>query len=459
MRADWVILRATMETCAPLLIASGESDAMTDTDPVRDANDLPMLPATTLAGALRAAVGAKANDWFGFQNGDKGGRSAVTLTDGLFHWSDDKPRDGLITEPLILAKLAADAVCQHVLPGVRVLTRQHVRLNEHGVVDGDGKFTRDAVPTGARFTFEVRTHLEDAAKQIEAAIKAGLFLGGSTRAGYGEMACICFGRKELLLPRDMTLWSGIVGAKLNEDRGIPMAPNAASGTPAQPSWTLAGRIEGPLLIGMDGTGDEDREPWHEPQFVWTGAAPSPGSLKRDVVVIPGSAIKGPIRHRTLYHLRKAKVVDAEAVADALFGRAAEGTTGAAGLLRFHDVIIHDPKFITQTHVGLDRFTGGARRGVLFTDKVLWRPHLSIRITEVRPHKITSKQRAALQEALDDLCDGRLGIGAEWGEGAGIFAQDKPSPIITPPLSTSVPQASGADPDVQPVATEGADVTL
>ena len=73
----------------------------------------------------------------------------------------------------------------------------------------------------------------------------------------------------------------------------------------------------------------------------------------------------------------------------------------------------------MTHVGLDRFTGGSRRGVLFTDEMLWRPELAFRITPLRGFPCIAC-RAAFTAALNDLKSGRLGIGADWGDGVGVF---------------------------------------
>ncbi|MGQ0566598.1 MAG: RAMP superfamily CRISPR-associated protein [Gemmobacter sp.] len=425
MAAERFVLRATLEAASPLMIASGDEDALNDNMIVRDPNGLPMIPATSLAGALRSAVRdkAKANSWFGWAEGDDGNRSPVTLTDALFHWADDRPRDGLLTAPIDLDKMRIDPLCKHVLPEAPPLTRQHVRLNDRGVVDGSGKFTRTAVPAGARFTFELQTDNKEAAAGVAALIKVGLWLGGATRSGYGQMRCVAFGRKNLSLPRDWTDLCKLAAKDLGSDGLLVRAPYKANTTPAR--WGLSGRIEGPLLVGAGarslaegGSLAEDRAPWREKRFKWTASVAGTGSVQKNVWVVPGSAIKGPLRHRALFHLRKAKVPDAEKVIDTVFGSVADGAGGAAGKLRFLDIVIPDAEIIVQTHVGLDRFTGGARRSVLFTDALLWRPELSVKIAETQDLKPV--EHAALAAALQDMCDGLCGIGAEWGEGAGIF---------------------------------------
>ena len=96
MERKVILLRVTLQALAPLMIASGEEDALHDVLLVRDPNDLPTIPATSIAGALRARIGDRHNDWFGSETPERRQRSAVTFTDGLFHWSDNLPRDGMV---------------------------------------------------------------------------------------------------------------------------------------------------------------------------------------------------------------------------------------------------------------------------------------------------------------------------------------------------------------------------
>lgn len=425
MGTSRTFLRVTMQAESPLIVASGEDDSLLDAEPVRDANGLPMLPATSLAGALRARMTeTEAHAWFGWQERDKGDRSSVQLTDGLFHWGkDNKPRDGLILDR---SKMESDDLCKNVLPGADMLTREHVRLNERGVVDKDGKFNRMAVPAGARFTFEISTDRREAADRLVDVVQSGLWLGGASRSGYGELSCHTCLREDLELPEDWKRWCEIVGSAFYSDRGLKPVKDKEL-APATRTWTAAVKAEGTLLIG--GTPrdrDEDRAPWQEVRINWDGDC---GSLGSPVRVIPGSSIKGPVRHRTLYHLHKDGVTAAADIVDDLFGKSATTTGGAAGKLRFHDVLVpmNTPE-IKQTHVSLDRFTGGARRGALFTDAMLWRPELSIRITELRA--LSTEQRKALNAALQDLCNGTLGIGSDWGEGVGILIGDLTPPPVT-----------------------------
>lgn len=90
----------------------------------------------------------------------------------------DRQGDGLILVPANAP--GKDDLAKHFLPDADgILTRDHVRLNDKGVVDGAGKFTRVAVPAGARFTFHIQTGNRELAERLESLVKAGLWLGGA----------------------------------------------------------------------------------------------------------------------------------------------------------------------------------------------------------------------------------------------------------------------------------------
>ena len=85
-----------------------------------------------------------------------------------------------------------------------------------------------------------------------------------------------------------------------------------------------------------------------------------------------------------------------------------------------------------THNSLDRFTQGVRSQVLFSEETLYKGEVGIRMTvltrvpngkgESRPLKLDVRQ--AFKRALDDLCKGRLAIGAGDGEGHGRCSGEK-----------------------------------
>lgn len=408
---EFHIARITLEARSPLMIAAGIDDPLYDVLLARDVNGLPILPATSIAGVLRHGFGEEdANVYFGFQIGDDGKASPLAFTDGLFHWGDNAPRDGIVFE----RKSVTDDEIASI--GLRhgVVTRDHIRLNDKGVVDSHGKFERSAAPAGSRFTFEITERGGGSAiKAVIKQIEQGLWLGGATRSGYGEMACIGVGIETVDLKNNRDRYYELARQTL-KTRDVKM-----TNVPPSPvtHWQFSGQIEGPLLIGAaSGSNKIDRSYYKEMRIIWEKGR---GATKT-VALIPASAIKGALRHRTLFHLRRLKHDAPQNALERIFGQANEGKTGQAGSLRFSDIVVENETPFTMTHVGIDRFTGGSRSGVLFTDKALWQPELSFRIEPLRKFSCGICQKA-FETALDDLAAGRLGIGADWGDGVGVFA--------------------------------------
>ncbi len=414
IETEFHFARITLEARAPLMIGSGHEDALADVLLARDVNGLPVLPATSIAGVLRHRFRPEeARAFFGFQDAQDGHASPLTFTDGLFHWQDDRPRDGIVFDPEDFKDDPFVEIGKRDHP----VRRDHVRLNERGTVEGDGKFERSAAPAGSRFTFEITQRGDGGALDaVLAEVEKGLWLGGATRSGYGEMTCIARGRETLDLgdaqgrKRYVELMAQDLGS-----RDIEMCPVDAA---EAAGWMLQGRIEGPLLVGAASDAAEyDRVPYREAAIVWSDDGPQ----IREVVVVPASAIKGALRHRTLFHLRRQGHGAAREAIDVLFGSATDGGGGQAGMLRFCDAVVAEPKHFKMTHVGIDRFTAGSRRGVLFTDQALWRPELTIRILPLEGFPDTDCScRNAFKAALADLATGRLGLGADWGDGLGVF---------------------------------------
>ncbi|MBL3587406.1 hypothetical protein JMM61_18825 [Rhodovulum sulfidophilum] len=408
------VRRFTLEAASPAVISSGGDDPLFDNLLARDANGLPMIPATTLAGAVRARLEeADARQVFGFQERESGQRSALTFTDALAHWEDDRPRDGWAVLP------GSDAIVA-LLTRESPVTRQHVRLNANGVPDGEGKFERSAVPRGTRFTFEISCWGDDAdLKRIAAMVRKGLSLGGAKRSGYGAFFCIAEGKQSFDLENgpEAERYRNYASAPLGASAGFVMGPPEQAES-APTGWIIEGRIEGPLLVGAsrsDGRGG--RQPYGEISIDWQS---KPAMVKHAEAVLPGSAVKGPLRHRVLFHLTRCGVGSAQDIVEDVFGAAAAGPRGGAGKLRFHDGQISGGTVIPVAHVSLDRFTGGARdkSGALFTDDMIWSPRLEIRID--RLEDLSPEAENAFVLALEDLKAGLLGLGAEWGEGAGVF---------------------------------------
>ena len=111
---------------------------------------------------------------------------------------------------------------------------------------------------------------------------------------------------------------------------------------------------------------------------------------------------------------------------ALFGHALDsegsGMRGMRGNVMFSDLYLEPNKEAEKvfSHVAIDRFTGGARDGMLFQQKATSSDAFTLDIY-VKKDPLSDKNiRSAFEEALLDLCNGDLQLGGGSPKGHGVF---------------------------------------
>lgn len=186
------IARVTVELASPCRVASGDGDDLNDAVFAVDANGLPTLPGTSIAGVLRHAFaverGAQADRGrearaFGFQETVKGQSSRVEVSFGHVHDSRDRP-------VVFRGADLGDDVLAFVAAGI---PRDHVRISARGAVDGRGKHDELVVPAGARFTFELVIHADagtNAAEMVGLLGAPWMRIGARTRSGLGRIRVV-----------------------------------------------------------------------------------------------------------------------------------------------------------------------------------------------------------------------------------------------------------------------------
>ncbi|MCB9544439.1 MAG: hypothetical protein H6706_00925 [Myxococcales bacterium] len=471
------LLRVVIELAAPLSIGTGDDTLDAANAVARDANDLPTIPGTSLAGVLRAAWGGEADALFGYQrpkvrtgrNDEEPAdaqRSRLRVSWGSVHGQDDRPAQGLVPP----ATVEADPV----LAAARgVVRRDHVRLNHRGVADGRGKHDRASVMAGHRFSFELEVMSDDPADDTLAKVVAlldepAVRLGGRTRGGLGAFRVVRHGLRSYDL-RDRVDLDAYIARPMRLAEvplGMAMAPGKGSGG-APEGVTLALEAVEPWQIGGgDGDGLEagqsDLLPYTERRVVWSDGR---GAVGEPELVLPASAIKGALRHRTAFYLRAADsklhahthptqdpTQDPKADLDwfgpealpgiaLLFGEikeSAKGTAEARG--RPGCVLIEDVRIpvsavnvSTATHVALDRFTGGPLAGHLYQETRVGDVKLEVTLVVGEPAgrklkggeaEAFAQARAALDRAIDDLLEERLNLGAGADRGYGYFKGER-----------------------------------
>jgi hypothetical protein len=186
-------------------------------------------------------------------------------------------------------------------------------------------------------------------------------------------------------------------------------------------------------------GEADMAPVRDGRVVWKDGK---GTVQRDLLVVPASGIKGALAHRVAFYAnaQAGTFADGKAPADfatvtgsenpvvrELFGctkdsRGDEEDPGQRGRVILDDLFLDgSPDSQLVHHVGIDRFTGGARDQVLFCERPLWRGKpmvLSVGVAEA--DRLSDEALRALRRALEDLAGGRLQVGTGSGRGCGFF---------------------------------------
>jgi CRISPR/Cas system CSM-associated protein Csm3 (group 7 of RAMP superfamily) len=457
---------------------------------VSDCNGLPTLSGTTIAGVLRHAYrdtpGADEDRWFGFTRRSKGSSSLVEVSGGLVHNQNNQP------VPFLAASLPPDDVVLASLTEGR--TRDHVRLNTHGVADDQAKFDELIVPAGARFTFELRVNEDPkggadhtrAMKKLLSLLASPLTrLGGATHRGLGAF------NVHQVLSRDFDLTKSAdlkAYVSLSPDiaRAVPqgcLAPTSVSEladssiltatlklTPDD-FWSFGGGLAlesfGPHKVTGAQAKTSQSVPVHEPIITWAGQQ---GTVKGDATnpqhYVPGSSVKGALRHRIEFHARRrlkiwlgeeshhaSKLITfpspggtyaqpslalAGAIKSARDQNLPESFAGAFGVDDVHKGVGSSERMKTMMHVAIDRFTQGPMDGFLFSETAFYKgPELTLQVFVNRQQlsrnadvlvKRNRQQSAvivriavlALSDALTDLCEGRLALGARSARGLGYM---------------------------------------
>ncbi len=458
------IARLVLETCTPLSIASGRTDGIADNLIVRDANGLPAIPGSSLAGVLRHSYQrfydeVHTNQLFGSgkQNIDDeepntedektGNPSFVHVSWGCLHDQNDKPVEGLLdpNNPC----WDDDKIIKDALQATPI-RRDHVKLNHRGVTDAkkQGKFERTSLTTGHRFSVELSLWSNDEndlrwQNLLDLLQGPDFRLGGGTRRGLGKLKIVrCHtGKFNLKTEQQFKKFSELTQSlaetrHLNEFKpSEPISQISLNLTPLE-GYRFGGGVE-PLLKNSEAkllAVTESCVKWEK----------EPGILTQKRVVIPASAVKGALSHRVAYYYNALQQVFAEQYSEqveehvgekneavrALFGYIEENPDktkpdiAQIGSLIFDDVYQQASQVVEYMHNGVDRFTGGVREGVLFSEEVITNTQsFPLNITIANEEGIKPEIWKALRLALNDIAEGRLALGAGGGRGHGYFSAE------------------------------------
>ncbi len=438
------IARVVLEATVPLAVSSGQSNHVFDSDLVRDASGLPMIPGSATAGVLRHLYWREYGETemqriFGLQDGDIGGVSMVEVAAGVIHGASNTPAPAHYTSGDALLDFAR---ATRELP----VYRDRVAISERGAAKETGKFDRAILPAGFRFSVELVLHSMNAKDlafaRLLALLAHPLFrLGASTRAGLGAIRVVTIHTATLDLSTtegaesyrtirpDIGSTVGLAEYKIPTTKDTPLTHHALQLTPIA-AWRF-----GP-----------DMRPRVEQRVHWLdNEGKTEGKLGAAEIVIPASSIKGALRHRAYFYAccaagyfagqaaDSAEQKTADAAINAIFGDASHNADGAevgsVGNLIINDLYIPIPApeenaIGVQQHNAIDRFSGGVRNRMLFSEELLFAIKdpikLDVWLDKARIGDNNKIGMTAVEGALADLAAGRLALGGGASKGHGLF---------------------------------------
>jgi len=470
------IARITLETKTPLAINTGKQDGVFDTSLITDANGLPAIPATSITGVLRHLYEKTyekeaTHALFGFQeqsaksHDEKGQISNITIGWGHLNDSNGKVIEGIDFEDTIPGDALLSSAFEQAM-GIP-LTRDRNVNNSRGV--SINKFDVSILQQGHRFTFEMShwaeaTDTENGAdSEWEQALQLlfhPLFrLGSNTRNGLGAVTVKQLETRYFDLRKEPDQNAFIA---YSQNRTLTDTTDftdelkhyreEAKKAFERKLKTISLTLE-PTGFWRFGQGSHPQDecnknkvpdllPKMEESIEWKDGKGSAGDLK---LLVAATSIKGAIAHRVAFHANRLNGVwadDKENIIDVpdydksehcetikrIFGYAAnenrsedDEEPGQVGALIINDAYIDfntdDLKVIM--HNAIDRFTAGVRRGMLFSEEMVWGKTIDLTLF-LDEEELKDIDKEALHHALKDLAEGRLSLGARASVGHGFF---------------------------------------
>ena len=377
-----------------------------------DQHGRPHLPGTSLAGALREMVSD--------QGGNPDKRFGCLLESGATIGAADQIVDARASDIWVLGSRwlgDEDAAPQFS-------SRASTKINRHrGAAEANTLRAEEVLPAGTRFEVFLRWdnaapgEVEELAGQL-AGWRA--FLGRGVSRGRGQCVTesVRHGTLDLTDPNDLLQWLTESGPSLA--RAV-----ATTKTDVPASLESAHLLSIPLtIVGPWRVGSGDPPTEQLITMLRVNGAP----------IMPGSALKGLLRSRAEFILRTVGVEPAPCQDQTctkcwtcrVFGSGGgqdqeSATVGQRSAIRVTDAPIENPVPIQRTHVALDRFTGGALDGALYTVEALEGGTFTLTVDEFSgtAGDISHEEiRAVLRLVLEDFNDGLIGMGAATARGYG-----------------------------------------
>lgn len=302
------IARFKVETQTPLGIGTGRSGLLNERLIARDANDLPYIPGTALAGVIRHELeraGEDMNGIFGYQTpGEKAGQgSRIVLSPSLLVADDNQTViEGLYEVDYSHAYYSNFR--RKNLP-----QRDHVRISHRGTAEKTGKFEEELVYKGTRFVFELELEgTEEDAEMWERILSTlnhpAFRIGAGTRKGFGQLRVLSCHTKifDLRQKKDLLAYLGKSSSLNSTIEGWLLREHTTHQEGNWVHYKLTLTPEDFFLFGA-GLGDEEVNMKPKTEFIFNWES-GKAEISEEYILIPATSIKGALSHRTAFHFNR-----------------------------------------------------------------------------------------------------------------------------------------------------------
>ncbi len=401
-----ILIEGDVQLDSPLLIGNGQDDNEPEQDihVLKNQNDIPFIPGTSITGTLRHMMEGEnkeaADILFGHierENLQNSLQSAIIVSDVLLEDTEIIVRDGVCIDAYTRTAKKGQ---KYNYEAIERSTKQHPAKGKLNILVTIREYQIVQLP-------EWKQIVQSLVKQLA----FGIRIGALTSKGFGRIS----------VPNiqayfyDMTTFADVKKWLMNQHSERIYTGTKEDMQPVG-TFVVTGHfaLKTSLLVRSSEITEEDRKNKIHAVPIQSGNA----------YLIPGTSVKGVLRHQAAYILRmtgKDTVLEKE-FAD-LMGYADSQKSKKSRFLT--DEIYISQEYVKaqkQTRNVIDRFTGGTIDSKLFAEKPLWqentsRPSITLQYTI---HKSQGWERGLALFLLKDLWTGNTALGGDMAVGRGYL---------------------------------------
>jgi len=381
---------------SPLAVSSGEN-SHTDSDIILDSRGQPMIPATSLAGAIRHYLGHEGNSHlFGFVTETEAFESKLRFYD---------------------AKAVSDSF---------ITIRDSTALKEEEKVCLDmAKFDKEAVETNAEFLTLIESDNtdddeEEALLNALAAIHAGqLRIGSKSSRGYGQLEIVRIQRAVFCLPEEKKDWLDFEPYDWDSDAHYTDITEEIQTRQPEPRFTsisLKLRQCGAVSIRsytVKNQKDARTGDISEADYIQL-------STNDGVPVIPGTSWAGAFRQR----FREFVNADKEFMRKVWGFVDTKEETQQKSNIYFSESRLQDGTFKLITRNAIDRFSARTKEHALYKEKTYYHGTCSLMIHIRNDESYLERCLKTLCAVICDFDGGYQAVGGMTSVGRGLFSVEE-----------------------------------